>query len=69
MILNFIPVNTETVEGLRIELCPDDQGWRWALRQDKYVIKCISKVYHEEREGAYQEALDWCNENYDVSFK
>jgi hypothetical protein len=66
MILNFIPVGSGKFEGFMIELCPSRAGWRWAIRLGNCAMKCISRDYHEERDAAYREAVDWWNQNHET---
>jgi hypothetical protein len=71
MILNFIPVGHGRFEGFMIELCPSHPGctptgWRWAIRLENCIMKGISRDYHEERDAAYREALDWWDRNHET---
>lgn len=61
-ILNFIPLDNE---GFMIELCPG-LLWRWSIRFENYVMKCVSSDYFIDRESAYEAAFNWWNENRDT---
>ena len=63
--LNFIPVGPD---GYAIELGPVNKDgevwWRWSIRRDIHVEKCVSEKSFATREDAFADASDWWQKNF-----